>query len=157
MMRQLILAFQKGRRFKNNNQGVAAVEFALIAPVFIIFLLGIIDAGFAIYTNMQVQTSSHAGMQYAVARGYNVAGITSAITNATTASNISVPFAPIQFCGCPSETGVVGATCGGSCPDGGVAGTYVSVFARGTYTTLLSYPIIPNSLTFTEQSTVRIR
>jgi Flp pilus assembly protein TadG len=35
----------KGRRFLSNAKGVAAVEFALVAPVFLVMLLGILYYG----------------------------------------------------------------------------------------------------------------
>lgn len=39
-----------GRRFGRDERGSPAVEFALIAPVFMLFLFGIVQFGFAFFT-----------------------------------------------------------------------------------------------------------
>ena len=65
--------------------------------------------------------------------------------------------APVQFCGCPGTSGVTSVTCGTSCPDGMSAGTYATVSATRTYTTLVPYPGFPNSYVQNASSTVRIQ
>jgi Flp pilus assembly pilin Flp len=46
---------RRWRRFLRNNRGVAAVEFALIAPVFIGMLLVVFEFGFAFYAKAVLQ------------------------------------------------------------------------------------------------------
>lgn len=145
------------RRLRADESGMAAAEIALVLPVFVLLLVGVYDLGSAIHYSMRVQTAAYAGTSYAIARGYNASGISSAVLNATNAPGITIVAGPTQYCGCPSAGGVSAAGCGTSCPDGSVSGRYVSVTARGTYTTLFDYPFIPAQFTFTEQATTRIQ
>jgi Flp pilus assembly protein TadG len=142
-------------RIAAGTDGTAAIEFSIIAPLLILMLIGTVDLGIGTYQNMQVQNAAQAGAEYAMARGFNTAAISSAVTNATALQGISVSPAPSQFCGCPSETGIATAVCNSVCPSGAASGTYVTVFAQLTYTTLLPYPLLPPSYTFVGQSTVR--
>ncbi len=139
----------------HDSGGNSAIEFAFIAPVVILMMIGVVDFGLATWRNMQVHSAAQAGAQYAMAHGFNPAGITAAVTNATAYPDVTVTPAPNQFCGCPSADGVTAASCTASCPTGGAAGAYVTVSAQATYTPLLPYPLIPNALTLTAQSTVR--
>ena len=49
------------------------------------------------------------------------------------------------------------AACGSTCSDGQTAGTYVTVAAQVTYTPLLPYPTMGNSITLSAQTTARIQ
>ena len=145
------------RRLVANEDGVAAVEFGALIPIFALILICTADFGLGFHTKMQVQTAAQAGAAYAISRGYNGSGITSAITGATHATSIQAEPAPQQFCGCATGTSTTVVTCGTSCPGGAPSGTYVRASARATYTTLLPYPGLPTSFDFTAQSTVRIQ
>jgi Flp pilus assembly protein TadG len=136
--------------------GVVAIEFAMVAVVLMVMMVCTVDIAMGFYRKMQVQNAAQAGAQYAARRGFGESSIASAVTAATSFSGISASPAPTQFCGCPSNTGVASVGCGSTCSGGSAAGTYVSVSAQGTYTTVLSYPLIPNSFTLSSKSTVRI-
>ncbi len=136
--------------------GTVAVELAIIGPALVLMMVCTVDLGMGIYRKMQVQNAAQAGAEYAIAHGYT-ASIANAVTNATTFSGITAAPAAAQFCGCPSNTGITTVTCNSTCSDGATAGTYVTVSAQGTYSTILSYPSIPDSFLFTAQSTVRIQ
>lgn len=154
MLRTYLANCLRGAR---DDNGMATAELAMVTPIFILFLVGGIDVGSAIHRNMQVQTAAHAGMQYVIARGYNTNGIASAVSNATSATGITMPEAPTQFCGCPTESGISTATCGTTCAIGGSAGTYARIKARGTYQTYFTYPAIPSSYVFTHETMVRVQ
>ena len=141
----------------NCSAGVAAVEFALIAPLLALSIICTVDLGLGIYRKMQVQNAAQAGAEYAVTHGYLASAIATATTSATSFSAIQASPEPTRFCGCASASGVVGAACGSTCPGGSSAGTYVTVSAQSTYTTLLPYPLLPDSFALTAQSTVRIQ
>jgi Flp pilus assembly protein TadG len=136
--------------------GVAATEFAFIAPVLMVMLLCTIDLGTGIYRKMQVQNAAQAGAEYAIVHGFS-SSISNAVTSATSFSSIAATPAPSEFCGCPSSTTVTSASCSSTCSDGTMAGTYVTVSAQGTYSTIFSYPTLPSSFQFSAQSTVRIQ
>jgi Flp pilus assembly protein TadG len=142
---------------ENSTRGASAIEFAIIAPVLIVAAVCTIDVGMGFYRNLQVQSAAHIGGQYAALHGYDATNISTAITNATSYSGISASPAPAQFCGCATTTGITVAGCGTQCPGGVVAGSYVTASAQSTYTTILPYPIMPNSFALSAQSTVRIQ
>jgi Flp pilus assembly protein TadG len=143
------------------NEGSAALEFTIFAPILLGGAVCTMDLGLGMYRNMQVQHSAQAGAQYAISHGYDSAAISSAVTQATTYTAISASPAPNQFCGCPSSTGVTSVTCGSTCTGGVAAGTYVTVSAGATYSTLVPYhavlPAISNSFNLARQATVRIK
>lgn len=147
-------------RSLRDDSAMSAVEFAIIAPVLLLMAVGVVDYGEAAFRSMQVQNAAQAGIQYAAVHGYQVSGITAAVQS-TGAPGISVSSGPTQFCGCPTTTNSVptltSTPCGSDCADGTVSGTYVTLTAAATYTTLISYPLIPTSFAFSSQATVRIQ
>src|SRR5438874_3557150 len=113
--------------FARADEGVAAIEFAVLGAVLCMIVVAIGDLGLGFYSYMEVQNSAQAGAEYAAVHGYNSSAISSAVTNATSTRGITATPAPTKFCGCPSGTAVVSATCGTICPSPNsmTAGTYV--------------------------------
>jgi Flp pilus assembly protein TadG len=145
-------------RSANDPSGLSGIEFAIIAPLLALMFIVPVDIGVGDYTKMEVEAAVQAGAEYAALNGFNSTNITSAVTNATNVSGLTVSPAPNQFCGCPSTSGVATATCGSTCASGEAAGSYVNVGAQATYSTLLTYPsIVSSSYTFSSQSTVRVK
>jgi len=143
--------------FAKADEGIAAIEFAVLGAVLCLIVVAIGDLGLGFYSYMQVQNSAQAGAQYAAVHGYNSTSITNAVTNATSVTGIAATPAPQSFCGCVVGSAVTTATCGSVCANGMSAGTYVSVSAARTYSTLISYPGFPASYSQTATSTVRIK
>ena len=156
MMQGLKHACRRIAALRDAREGNAAVEFSIAAPVLAIIFVPLIDIGMAVYQKMQVQDAARAGAQYAMAHGWNSSSIQSAITNAT-ALAVTVSPAPSKSCGCPDGSSVSAAACGSTCADGQKAGTYVTVGAQVTYTPLLPYPAMGNSVTLSAQTTARIQ
>jgi Flp pilus assembly protein TadG len=146
-----------GKRFAKAEGGVAAIEFAVLGAVLCLTVVAVGDLGLGFYSDMQVQNSAQAGAQYAAVHGFNSTSISNAVTNATSVTGITASPAPAQFCGCVTGTTMATATCGTTCANGMTAGTYVSVSAARTYSTLLSYPGFPASYSQAATSTVRIQ
>ena len=139
------------------NDGVAALEFALITPVLVGLLVPLTDLGMGFYQQMQVRDAAAAGSQYASRHGWNSAAIQNAVTSATSLGSISASPAPAQSCGCPNGASISASSCSATCPDGQLAGTYVTVNAQSAYTPLIPYPVLGSTLTLTAQSIVRIQ
>jgi len=137
------------------RRGTAAVEFALLAPLFIGVLAAFSDLGIGAYRHMQAVEAAEAGAQSAVRQGYNSAAVEAAAAGATSLPSIST--SSTQFCGCPSGTALAAVGCGTTCPDGAAAGGYVTVSVATPYTALLPYPGIASPLTLSAQSTVRLQ
>jgi Flp pilus assembly protein TadG len=138
------------------RDGSVAVEFSIAAPVLAIMFVPMIDIGMAVYQKMQVQDAAQAGVQYAMAHGWNSSSIQTAVTSATPLSVSATP-APAKSCGCPDGSSFTAATCGSTCSDGQTAGNYVTVSAQATYTPLLPYPTMGSSVTLSAQATARIQ
>jgi hypothetical protein len=113
--------------------------------------------GWVFYQKMQVENAAQAGVQYAMAHGWNSTAIQNAVTAATSLSSLTASPAPSQSCGCPAGEAVTAAACGSTCAGGQSVGTYVTVSAQVVYRTLVPYPAIGSSLTLSAQSTARIQ
>lgn len=177
------------RSFLRANSGVAAIEFALIVPVFLTIFVGMIDLGEILYTDYQLDSAVAAGAEYAAVNATEV----NSTSGATLASNIATvvenangtawanngvvvnngPSVTVQGgsvspggtasnadqCYCPTGTPPgwswgSAATCGSTCPNGGVAGKFVTVTATVSYTPLLStYGLVQNG-TLTQSAVV---
>jgi Flp pilus assembly protein TadG len=59
--------------------GTATVEFAIVAPVLLMIVLGLMDWGLALEQRLRLQTAVRAGAQFALTAPTDTAGITAAI------------------------------------------------------------------------------
>ena len=94
------------RAARRQDRGSATVEMAIVCPIFIFLIAGVIDFGLMLYQRTVVGTAADAGTIYAMVNGYNSANITSAVQNSNTlthgfATAIQATPAPSTFCGCP--------------------------------------------------------
>src|SRR5688572_7569932 len=55
--------------FLKSRDGVAAVEFAFIAPILIFLMLGLVDFGFYINASMQMESAARASAEYVLKGG----------------------------------------------------------------------------------------
>lgn len=107
-----------------DRRGVSAIEFALVAPVFVLLMVGVIEAGLAIRTGFQVRQAAAAGAAYASKYKYDATGVTAAAQNATLSSGLMTTV--VKTCGCPISTGFSNI-CTGTCTDGYAPRDYVVV------------------------------
>lgn len=135
----------------------AAIEMALLAPVLVFMVVAMADYGAGIHRRMQVQHAAQAGADFAMRNSFDSAAIAAAVVNATGVPGITATPAPAETCGCASGGAIAPAMCGTLCADGFAAGTYASVSAQGSYTTILPYPGISATFTFTANAMSRIR
>lgn len=135
------------------SRGQSFVEFAVLAPVLLLFLLAIADFGRVFFVAIALNNAARAGTQYGIQSPANAAdfsGMAQAAQN--DASGISgVTATASEYCECPD-----GSTqkCDASpaCNDMRV---YVEVDTSGPFQTLLNYPGIPSSITLNGKSIVR--
>lgn len=150
----------RGVRVARDPRGTAAIEFALLSPLLLILLTGVIEIGMAGYQAMQVQASVEAGALYAAKNGASdLSAISQAIVGATGTAGITASPAPVSYCGCPNATGVVSqnADCTTACPDGTAPGQYVRVSAAIAHQTLMPFLSLGLPATFTARSIVRVQ
>lgn len=55
------------RRFARASDGAAAIEFAIIVPVFVMFCMGIIEGGRMLWIRNSIQTATEEAGRYAMA------------------------------------------------------------------------------------------
>jgi Flp pilus assembly protein TadG len=167
------------RFYARQDSGSAAVEMAIICPILIALIPGMLDFGGMFYEQTVVVTAADAGAVYAIAYGYNQSNIQTAVQNSTSTISVTAP-APTEFCGCPTTSPYsihnLGALTGtppscstfGNCasgPDSGLAaGTYVTVNAQHQYKPMIPWTILPWShvmgsaqISLSAASTVRIQ
>ena len=138
------------------RRGSAAIEFALVSPLFIILLVGVVELGFAGFDAMRVQDAAEVGALYAAVHGWNSAGISAAVTNATGAVGLTASPAPLTFCGCPQASGITAVICSAQCASGAAPGQYITVSASMPRLTIMTQTIASLPATLTAHSTVRI-
>lgn len=144
------------RKLRDQIAANAAIEMALVAPLLILMIVGMADYAAATYRRMQVQHAAQAGADFAMRNTFDVALIGNAVANAAGGDITATP-APAETCGCASGSTVTVAICGTACASGFTAGTYINVSAQGSYTTIVPYPGIPSSFTFTATAMSRTR
>ncbi|WGR95588.1 pilus assembly protein [Bradyrhizobium sp. ISRA443] len=144
-------------RFRKNTRGAAAIEFGILVPLLTLMVVSVVDIGLAVYRKMQVESAAQAGVEYAIAHGFDSNAMSAAVVNATNSTAISASPAPVKFCGCATTSGVTSTTCGSTCPGGAQAGTYTTVSAQGSYWTIINYQVVPSGYSLSMQSTVRLQ
>ena len=119
-------------RMIGDRRGSMAVEFALVVPVLLLFVGGIVDFGRAFYYQTELSQALRSGMQYALKAPTDSAGI-AAVIGQSTSLPISVA-APVTFCQCYDGTNV---SCSGTCTVLGGMRNYVRLEASYAWTPML--------------------
>lgn len=159
--------------FIEDRGGLAAVEFAIISPILLLLLGGVIDFGLMMSGRSQLANGIAQGVQYALLKGASVsaATITNIVQTGSSRSGVK-PVVSVKVtgpaCYCISgQPAVLSAnpmalsatyTCTGSCP---VAGTvpyaYVVVTASYTFQPLMPFYSHLASPTVFESVTVKLQ
>jgi Flp pilus assembly protein TadG len=82
------------------RRGTAALEFALVAPLFLLIALGGYDLGTAIQTSMRLERAARAGAQYALTQPRDHEGIRAATIAAWPELALSDVPLPTETCLC---------------------------------------------------------
>jgi len=150
-------------RLGAGTAGVSTIEFVFVASMLAILAVGSLDFGMGLWQAMEVGNAARAGAEYAsvnassLMSSWSTSGISSAVTHATGLSSVQASPAPSKSCACANTaSGLVAATCGSTCSGGNPAGTYVTVNAQASYSTVLSYPVLSNPMTLTASAVARI-
>jgi hypothetical protein len=77
------------RLFRRNRRAAAAVEFAIVAPIFFLLVLGMIEYGRMVMVQQVITNASREGAREAVLDGATVASVTSTVNEYLTTGSIS--------------------------------------------------------------------
>ena len=163
-------AFSRGGHLRGES-GQNLVEIALIAPMLLGLLLGVIELGRFAYIGILVGNAARAGAAYGaqtLAQSADTAGIQTAArndfqNNGQSVSNLTVNSS--YSCGCDSGgTVTIASSCNngsGPAPTAGscTAGHWVVVVAvetKGTFNALFRFPGIPRSVNIDRTCTLRV-
>lgn len=153
---------------KNTSQrGAALIEFALVTPLLIMVLIGLIEVGRLTYFSIEVANAAHAGAQYGALSYQNAGGSGMSVAAQNDGQNSISDLQTIAdyVCACwnPSTaaetpTAPTQAACGVSCATGGHMVTYAQVSVTGTIHALFDYTAvgIPNQWAVTRVATMRV-
>ncbi|KQR69099.1 TadE/TadG family type IV pilus assembly protein [Rhizobium sp. Leaf341] len=167
-------------RLVRDSSGVAAVEFALVAPVFLLLMVGLVDLGLAYHAKLKVNAAISAASYYAFQTGQaltaasagayttHVADVASSLL-ADLGSDLAVHVvvnddptgakASTTFCvaGYPpifTAAGATSSSCGGNL----TSGKFVSIGVSGTITPIfLSANLFGGFLAIADASLVRVQ
>jgi Flp pilus assembly protein TadG len=113
--------------FIKHTMGTAAIEFALLVPVIMLILFGIVNFGLIIAKKNELTGVVSVGMLYAFGNSNNPTLVETAMTTSTNLLPLSVT--ATQSCECVNGTQ---PGCTTNCPDGQLPAKYVSVTASST-------------------------
>lgn len=74
--------FDMIRRLISNRSGVSTLEFGLLVPILITFIVGGADYGLAMFTQLEMRSAARAGAQHAIlSRSHDSTNIQSIVEN----------------------------------------------------------------------------
>lgn len=98
-------------RFRKDDSGASAVEFAMISSVLILVVLNVVDLGNYMFRKMELTSSVRAGAQYALVHDAPTSSaITTVVSNAANLQNVTITVDD-TICGCSDGSTF---TCGSS-------------------------------------------
>lgn len=106
-------------RLVRDTRASSAAEFALVLPLLLIFLLGIIDVGRLMWTWNRAEKATQMGVRYAVATDMIPNGLAGhSFVNGTITQGDPIPDTAFGGASCTSSAGAVSCSCktGATCP-----------------------------------------
>ncbi|MFC3068851.1 TadE/TadG family type IV pilus assembly protein [Phenylobacterium soli] len=145
-------ARRQARTLLGDRRGAAAVEFALVAPILLLLMAGLVDGSRLIAASMQVNSAAQAGADFALRNGWNQAGTAAAVSAA--ASGLDAPGVALSQ-GCVANATLTAAA-GATCPDGRAPGRYVTVTASAPYRSVMRWPGVALPSSVSAKAVVRV-
>lgn len=138
------------RTFLKNCEGIAAVEFALIAPILIFLMVGIFDFGSYLNTLIKLESTSRAAAEY-ILHGGNEDGIRDEILlpsnlnlNEDTVDDVAVDITHSWEC-----SGGAQANIDTDCGEGDYLRQFIEVSLTMEYAPAIAFAGLVRSLTLT--------
>ncbi len=137
-----------------DETGSSLVETALVLPVLILMLVGAIDFGRAYWTMIAVNSAAEAGALYGVQNPTDPVGM----SIAATMDSIEIPaMIPVASYGCECSDGTgASALCTTVPVCSSNVVNYVEVDTKAVYSSLLSFPGIPATISMNGKARLRV-
>jgi len=149
------LGSKHGSRSREGERGQAIAELACIAPLVLLILVGLIEAGRFANFSIMVANAARAGVQYGAQNLVTAADTTgmqsAAAADAQNVSGLSTTAS--YFCKCAD--GSASSCLPSDCPTNHRI-TYVQVNATGTFSSLLHLASMRPSVTVASSATMRV-
>src|SRR5258706_1655470 len=120
-------------RFFKDRKGVAAVEFALFAPILAASLVGLIDLGNYAFQRTDMESALRSGVQYFMNGGSDLDKAKQVDLASWTSKPADATVVVERFCLCQAVVSACTATCG----DGSYPLSYSRIRAVAQYNNLL--------------------
>jgi hypothetical protein len=145
------------RPASSSDDGSATVELALIVPMLVLIMLGVLDLGRVFYWSISVDSVARAGVGYGskdVPSSQDIPGMeAAALADADDVAGLDIDAA--QVCRCPDQAPVIVACTVPLCSDGTPIRIYAEVTVTGTFTPIIPYPGGPGAITVTRTARMR--
>jgi Flp pilus assembly protein TadG len=143
---------------EESQRGSMLVECALLMPVLLIFMIGMLDYSRVFLTAISVASAAQAGAEYGSSRSSAFTDYTgmqnAAARDAAQLSSFTATAS--QYCSCsPGGTSVSCSTT--ICSGYGSPAKYVKVQTTSTFHTLFPYPSVPSSATLNATAYIRVQ
>jgi Flp pilus assembly protein TadG len=140
---------------KIRRMGIATVEFALVSPLLMLLLAGVLDFGMLLRTATCAANAARAGIEYgsrSASASMDYAGMQNAVLSST--PGVAGMTATVtRSCHCSGGSAV---SCTGSCANGKMM-IYVKVTASATAHTIFNYPGLTYSNLASSSASVRVQ
>ena len=156
-LRAKLMKHRLFKRWKRNEEGVAAIEFSFIAPILLLLCVGMLDFGMVIYEKMRLENMAQAAADYLI-NGGSDDNLEDDVLNAYKSDSesaqeeqrgISVLDINIDLqCECSDGSSIncsLANTCG-EAVEGGYRRRFYSVTVGKQYETFLPYGVIPQQI-----------
>lgn len=143
--------------FARARDGVVSIEMALVSIFLASLALGAFDFGRVGIEKTRVTSAARAGAQYGIqdqSYAMDTAGMATAALADADATALELTVTPQQYCACSGGPPV---GCSTTCADGAYAPMYVEVTVQGDVELMFSYPGVPDPITVSSTSTIRVR
>ncbi|MGA8475622.1 MAG: TadE/TadG family type IV pilus assembly protein [Candidatus Cybelea sp.] len=144
-------------RFLRSDKGTSLIEFAIVLPVLMFLLVGLIEFGRFGYDSILAANAARAGVQYG-AQDTSTAIDSQGIINAATADGqhlSSWTVTPNHLCSVSGGTPQACSVATGSGPPTNTT-YYVQVQVTGTFHPMLNYPGIPANVPVSGSAIMRV-
>lgn len=143
------------RNFARKDDGNVAVEFAFVAPLLILVIIGIVDFGMYINQKMQLENMARSAAEYVVKGGDENAIQVEVLASGMAAEDIEEVDAQAEnTCECSDGEEI---SCSATCSDGGYKRQFFTYSLTRTFTPAFPYPGIPDQITMTGNARMQVQ